>query len=96
MTVAREGGPVEGIVFDVASATKVLVAVLDPTRGPVLRSFHRGAITERTEAGPSDDALRALIRRTPSSRRGGRGGGGTGVQGRQAHTRAAAHRTTGR
>jgi hypothetical protein len=95
VTIAREGGAIEGIVFDMASATKVLVAVSDPKRGPVLRSFHRGAISERTDAGAADDALRALIRRTPSTRRGGQGGG-TGVQARRAHTRAATHRTTGR
>ena len=95
VTVAREGGNLDGIVFDTPSAVKVIVAVPDPGKGVVLRSFHRGAITERTEAAPDDDALRALIRRTPSTQRGGKGGG-TGVQGRRAHTRAATHRTTGR
>ena len=95
VTVAREGGNLDGIVFDTPSAVKVIVAVPDPSKGVVLRSFHRGALSERTEAGADDDALRALIRRTPSTQRGGKGGG-TGVQGRRAHTRGAAHRTTGR
>src|SRR3954447_18241987 len=95
VTVAREGGALDGIVFDPASPTKVIVAVNDPKRGPVLRPFHRGTLSERTEDGPHDDALRALIRRTPSTQRGGKGGGG-GVQARRAHTRAATHRTTGR
>jgi hypothetical protein len=96
VTVAREGGALDGIVFDTPSPVKVIVAVTDPARGPVLRPFHRGALSERTEANDQDDALRALIRRTPSTQRGGKGAGGGGVQGRRAHTRAATHRTTGR
>ena len=94
--VATAGPQIDGIVFDVPSASKVVVAVMDRTRGPVLRTVDRDALTERTEAGPDDRALQLLIRRTaPASRgtaRSEAGGGG----GRAAHTRAAAHRPTGR
>jgi hypothetical protein len=96
VTVARESGAVDGIVFDSPSAVKVIVAVPDRDRGAVLRTVHRGTLTERTEAGEHDEALRQLIRRTPSTQRGGKGSGSGGVQARRAHTRAATHRTTGR
>jgi hypothetical protein len=95
--VAREGGPREGIVFDVLSASKVVVAVSDRTRGPILRTVHPSALTERSAEGPHDEALRRLIRRTPSAARGGpRGGNGPGQGPRGGHVRAPAHRTTGK
>ena len=97
VTVAPEGRARDGIVFHVLSASKVVVAVSDPTRGPVLRTVHPSALTERNAAGPSDEALRRLIRRTPSAARGGPGGGnGAGKGPRGGHTRAPAHRATGR
>jgi hypothetical protein len=97
VTVAREGGPRDGIVFHVPSASKVVVAVSDRTRGPILRTVHPSALTERTAAGPHDQALRQLIRRTPSAARGGpRGGNGPGNGPRGGHSRAPAHRATGR
>jgi hypothetical protein len=91
------GGPeVDGIVFDTPSATKVVVAVVDPGRGPVFRTVHPDALSERAAEGAHDRALRQLIRRTPPPVHGAaRGGSGSG-RGRAGHTRAATHRTTGR
>jgi hypothetical protein len=95
VTVAGKGAPVDGIVFDAPSAIKVVVAVVEAERGPVLRTVERKALTDRTEAGEHDEALRRLIRRTPSTRRGG-GSGGQGFGGARGHNRPPAHRTTGR
>jgi hypothetical protein len=93
------GGPedLDGVAFDVPSSTKVVVAVVDPVRGPVFRTFHPDAISERTEAAPGDKALQLLIRRTPPppSRSGERGGSGS-VSGRSGHSRGTMHRTTGK
>ena len=94
--VATGGPEIDGIIFDTPSATKVVVAVIDPGRGPVFRTVHPDALSERAEEGPHDKALRLLIRRTPPPARGAaRGGTGAG-RGRAGHTRAATHRTTGR
>ena len=96
--VAGETGPpLDGIVFDTPSSSKVVVAVVDRGRGPVFRTVHPRTLTEREAAGQDDRALNLLIRRTPPPTRGGaRGGSGPG-QGRSAgHTRAAMHRTTGK
>jgi len=95
--VAAETGPqLDGIVFDTPSNTKVVVAVVDRGRGPVFRTVHPRALSERAEAGADDRALNLLIRRTPPPTRGGaRGGSGSG-QGRSGHTRATMHRTTGK
>lgn len=91
------GGPVlDGIVFDVPSRSKVVVAVVDENRGPVLRTFAPDALSEREEEGPHDGALHALVRRTPSPARGGSRGGVSGGGARSAHARGAAHRPTGR
>ncbi len=96
MKVTEDGPPRDGIIFDLPSAQKVVVAVMDRRRGPVFRTLHRRALSERTEAGPDDAALSLLIRRTPTpSRRGARAGSGTG-RGQDGHTRAAMHRTTGK
>jgi hypothetical protein len=94
--VAADGPQLDGIVFDTPSRSKVVVAVVDPARGPVLRTVHPDTLVERTAAGPSDAALRLLVRRTPAPVRGAaRGGSGAG-QGRSGHSRGAAHRPTGR
>ncbi|HEY1537759.1 MAG TPA: hypothetical protein VGF63_00070 [Solirubrobacteraceae bacterium] len=95
--VTGERGPaLDGIVFDTPSRTKVVVAVLEAGRGPVMRTVHPDALGERAEAGPHDHALRLLVRRTPAPVRGGaRGGSGPG-RGSAGHSRGAAHRTTGR
>jgi hypothetical protein len=97
LVAVATGGPViDGIVCDVPSDAKVVVAVMDRTRGPVLRTVARTALTERTEAGPDDRDLLLLVRRTPASARAGARGTGGGGQGRAGHTRAASHRPTGR
>ena len=86
----------DGIVFDTPSHTKVVVAVVEPGRGPVFRSFPTKAVTDRSEEGPADRALRLLIRRTPPPVHGAsRGGTGVG-RGRAGHSRATMHRTTGK
>jgi hypothetical protein len=94
--IGGDGPELDGIVFDTPSASKVVVAVVDPGRGPVFRTVHVKSLSERTEEGPGDRALRLLIRRTPPPFHGSaRGGAGSG-RGRPGHTRGAAHRTTGR
>jgi hypothetical protein len=92
------GGPeLDGIVFEAAAGgAKLIVAIVDRERGPVMRSVDADTVAERTEAAPADKALQALIRRTPHTSRGS-GRGGSGVGGGQAgHKRAAMHRTTGK
>jgi hypothetical protein len=96
VTVAGGGRPVDGVVVDMLTGPKVIVAVRDPVRGPVLRTFNRKALGERTEAGPDDRALQLLARRTPPSTRGAVRGGSGGGSGRGGHTRAAPHRATGK
>jgi hypothetical protein len=94
--VSGGGSELDGIVFDAPSSSKVVVAVVDPARGPVFRTVHPSTLSERTEEAPGDRALRLLVRRTPPPLHGtARGGSGTG-RGRPGHTRGATHRTTGR
>ena len=91
------GGPdLDGIVFDIPSSSKVVVAVVDPARGPVLRTVPPQALAERTEEGADDHALHALIRRTPHPVQGGARAGAGPVAARAGHSRAAMHRTTGK
>ncbi len=86
----------EGIVFDTPSRSKVVVALFDARRGPVFRTVHPKGLSERTEDGASDTALRLLIRRTPPPVRGGNSGG-TGVGALRACVRRGAmHRSTGK
>jgi hypothetical protein len=94
--VASGGPELDGIVFDTPSATKIVVAVVEPSRGPVFRTVHPRTLTERPAEGPDDKALHALIRRTPPANRGGANGGGGSVSGRQGHARSTMHRTTGK
>jgi hypothetical protein len=94
--VAGRGPDLDGIVFDVPSRSKVVVAVVDAGRGPTFRTVHPVALTEREKECPQDRALRLLIGRTPSPSHGAGRGGGSGGPGRPGHTRAPAHRTTGR
>jgi hypothetical protein len=90
------GGPsIDGIVVEVLTGSKVVVAVRDRARGPVLRTVSRKALAEREEAGPDDRALQLLIRRTRPPTRGPVRGGAGGGSGRSGHTRAAPHRSTG-
>jgi hypothetical protein len=92
-----DGGPqLDGIVFDTPSRTKVVVAVVDPSRGPMFRTVHPSTLSERTEGAPADRALRMLIRRTPPPARGkANAGSGTG-RGSRGHARGTMHRTTGK
>jgi hypothetical protein len=85
-----DGGPeIDGIVFEAPSKSKVVVAVMDPARGPVFRTVNASALSERTEEGPDDRALLLLIRRTWRTV-------GGAARGRSAHTRGPMHRTTGK
>lgn len=96
VTVTDGGRPRDGIVFDRPSPTKVVVAVIDRRRGPVFRTVHPSLLSQRTEPGDDDASLQRLIRRTPPAT-GRRGGSATaGQSARAAHTRGAAHRSTGR
>jgi hypothetical protein len=89
--------PLDGIVSDLPSHTKAIVAVIDPSRGPVFRTVDPATLSARETAGPADAQLRALIKRTPGTdRSGGRGPSGSGVAGRSGFKRGAAHRSTGR
>jgi len=94
--VAGGGPELDGIVFAAPSRTKVVVAVVDPDRGPGFRTVNPKVLTERLEAGPQDRALWLLIRRTPQPARGGSGGSESAGHGRAGHTRATMHRTTGK
>jgi hypothetical protein len=96
VTVAGTGPALDGIVFDTPSRTKVVVAVMDPNRGPVFRPVHPDALSERAASGPDDSALRLLLKRTPPPAGGKAGGAGSSVQGRAGFTRSATHRSTGR
>ncbi len=96
MKVAGGGPELDGIVVDTPSATKVVVAVVDAGRGPVLRTVNLKALSERAEEGSNDRALRLLARRTAPANRGGARGGSSAVRGQAAHTRGAAHRPTGK
>src|SRR3954454_25115087 len=96
VTVATAAPQIDGIVFDLPSASKAVVAVMDRGRGPVMRTVRRTALTQRAEGGPDDRALQLLVRRTPHAvHAAGRGGNGSG-QRRAGHSRAAMHRTTGK
>jgi hypothetical protein len=95
VSVATDDGTVDGVVAHVTSLVKVEVAVDQGENGdPVFRTAHPKSLTPREEPGPSDDALRRLIHRAAAP--GHSAAGGASGRGRQAHTRAAAHRTTGR
>jgi hypothetical protein len=92
-----DGGPqLDGIVFDLPSRTKVVVAVVDPSRGPVFRTVSPSTLSERAEEGPADRALRMLIRRTPVPARAKTGDGGAAGRGSRGHARGTMHRTTGK
>jgi hypothetical protein len=96
VTVADGGRPQDGIVYYAPSNVKVVVAVVDRRRGPLYRTVHPSTLSERSEEGPADPALRRLIRRTrPPVEGEARAGAGAG-RGRAGHTRAAMHRTTGK
>ena len=94
--VASGGPELDGIVFDTPSRHKVVVAVVDPQRGPSFRTVAPETLTVREDEAPADKVLWALIRRTaPANRGGARDGAGTG-HGRAGHARGTMHRTTGK
>ena len=93
VTLTTEDGDLDAVVAHVASLVKVEVAV-EEADGPVFRIVHPKSLTPRNEPGPTDDALRSLIHRAAAAGRSAPGG--TSAHGRRAHTRAAAHRPTGR
>ena len=94
VTVDEDGSRVDGIVFHVESFVKAVVAVADAEGNGMFRTVHRKALQERSDAGEHDEALRKLIRHTPSGARHGSAGGG-GVGRSRGHTRGADHRSTG-
>jgi hypothetical protein len=94
--VASGGPEIDGIVFDVPSHKKVVVAVVDPGHGPVFRTVKPDALAERADEGADDPALHALIRRTPAPVHGAARGGAGPMGARAGHNRASMHRTTGK
>jgi hypothetical protein len=96
VTVDTGRARIDGIVAEMPSASKAVVAVMDRRRGPVLRTVLRSALAEREEAGPDDRALRLLVRRSATAARGDARGGPAVGRGRAGHTRAAMHRPTGK
>ena len=96
MKVADGGAELDGLVFDAPSNTKVIVAVVDPNRGPLFRTVNPSTLSEREQEGPDDRALRLLVRRTPPPPTDVARGGTRGGQRRAGYTRGASHRPTGR
>ena len=94
--VAGDGPALDAIVYDTPSKTKAVVAVVQASRGPVLRTVPTAALIARAEDGPDDRALRLLNRRTPPPTRSTTRGWSRGGGGQAGFTRGAAHRTTGR
>ena len=96
VSVAGVGSALDGIVFDRPSRVKVVVAVVDPGRGPVFRTVHPETFSEREAEGADDPALRLLIRRTPPPVHNAARDGGARGKGSAGFTRGASHRPTGR
>jgi hypothetical protein len=96
VAVTGEHPDLDGIVVETPSRSKAVVAVIDPARGPVFRSVHPRTLNERESEGPDDRALQLLIRRTPSRTKGNPRAGTTQGHGAPGHTRATAHRATGK
>jgi hypothetical protein len=96
VTVSGAGAPLDGIVFDTPSRSKVVVAVMESKRGPVFQTVNPAELTPRAEVGPDDPALRLLIRRTPLPSHGAARGARLSGQSRSGFQRGATHRSTGR
>ena len=94
--VADGGTELDGLVFDRPSNSKVIVAVVDPTRGPLFRTVNPNTLTEREHEGPNDRVLRLLVRRTPPPPNALARGTTRGGLRRAGFTRGATHRPTGR
>lgn len=91
------GGPAsDGIVVEIPSSHKIVVAVVDAQKGPIFKTFAPEALSEREDEGPQDAVLHALIRRNPGTTRGGARSGGGAVRGSRGHAPTASHRTTGK
>src|SRR3954453_4824831 len=81
-----EGRTLDGIVFQIAGPHKLVVAVPDPARGAVLRTFPDAAVTEREEPRPGGPGR-------PGTGGGGAGGGRPGPRAADPpHARHAARR----
>lgn len=96
VTVSTGGPEIDGIVVGSPSNHKIVVALVDPKRGPVFKTLAPEALTVREEAGPRDPVLQQLIRRNPGTARGGAQSGGGAVQGSRGHAPTSSHRTTGK
>lgn len=96
VTVAEGSAQLDGIVFDTPSSAKVVVAVVDPTRGPRMRSVHPDTLTERAVETANDRALRLLIKRTTPVTHDSARAATSGNQRRSGFQRGTAHRPTGR
>jgi hypothetical protein len=94
--VADGSAQFDGLVFERPSRSKVIVAVVDPVRGPGFRTVDPSTLTEREQEGPNDRALRLLVRRTPPSPNAVARGATRGGLRRAGFTRGATHRPTGR
>jgi hypothetical protein len=96
VSVAGVGPALDGIVFDTPSRLKVVVAVVDPVRGPVFSTVHPKALKQRQSETEHDQALRLLIRRTPQPVHSAARGGSAGRKGHAGFSRGAPHRSTGK
>ena len=94
VTVTTNGHSVDGIVFDEPSAKKVVVAIVDPSRGAAFRTVHPDTLSARETEGAGDHAMRALIKRTPSPVHRRATGGSGAARGSAGHSRGASHRTS--
>ena len=94
--VGAGGAALDGIVFDVPSRSKVVVAVVDRDRGPVFRTVNPSQLSKREEEGSDDHQLRLLIRRTPPPVQGAARGGAGGIHASSGFRRGSTHRPTGR
>jgi hypothetical protein len=96
VSVAGVGPVLDGVVFDTPSSSKVVVALVDPKRGPLFRTVSPTTLTAREQEGPHDRALHQLIRRTPSPAHGAARAAAGSPGGRSGFKRGAMHRTTGK
>src|ERR687895_2196854 len=96
VTLVGEEEALDGIVVHTPSLVKIEVAVSGDERGPVFRTVHPKWLRERSTAGEHDDALRRLIRRTPSAGRAGPRSGPGGGHGRRGHSPPPGHRPPGK
>ncbi len=96
VTVTDGSAQLDGIVFDTPSSSKVVVAVVDPTRGPRMRTVNPNTLSERVEEGADDRALRLLIRRTAPVTHDATRAATSGKQRHSGYQRGTAHRPTGR